>query len=133
MSKLQQKTKDDMKAAFLQYPTKTNNQLSKMLKINHVTIGKYRKEYALQIDTEFVAIVAGKFITEFGQAIDHWKLQMERLEELMKKSETSMEKLAIERHITKLRENILLLASQGEVREVIKVMRTGQLPPMVTS
>ncbi len=135
MSKLQQKTKDDMKTAFLQYPTKTNNQLSKMLKISHVTIGKYRKEYSLQIDSEFIAITAGKFIQEFGHAIDHWKLQIDELE-VLKKSESSlsaMEILAINKEQASLRGRILFLGGQGEVREVIKVMRSGQLPPMVVS
>jgi len=151
MSKLQQKTKDDMKTAFLQYRTKTNNQLSKMLKISHVTIGKYRKEYSLQIDTEFIAIVAGKFILEFGQAVDHWKLLIDELEVLkqgkktvFKKKEDGtfypeevdldpLDKLALIKEQSNLRARILFLASQGEVREVIKVMRTGQLPAMVVT
>jgi hypothetical protein len=39
-----------------------------------------------------------------------------------------MEKLSLIREQANLRSRILFLASQGEVREVIKVMRTGQLP-----
>ena len=42
-----------------------------------------------------------------------------------------MEKLALIKEQAELRAKILFLASQGEVREVIKIMRTGQLPTLV--
>jgi len=41
-----------------------------------------------------------------------------------------MDKLALIKEQATLRSRILFLASQGEVREVIKVMRSGQLPTM---
>jgi hypothetical protein len=110
-------------------------------------ISKYRKEYNISIDKEFLAMVAGKFISEFGKAVDHWMLLIEELETikngkktvLKQNSENSgyftdeveldpMEKLALIKEQSNLRARILFLASQGEVREVIKVMRSGQLP-----
>ena len=94
-----------------------------------------------------MALVAGKFISEFGNAVDHWKLLIDELESLKtgnkkvikQNTDTGgyfqaevplepMEKLQIIKEQSNLRARILFLASQGEVREVIKVMRTGQLP-----
>lgn len=152
MRKLLKDQEKVMRESFLKYPTKSDTQLAKITKISRPTITKYRKEYSLQIDTEFVAIVAGKFILEFGQAVDHWKVLIDELEELKNGKKTifhknietggtyteevdlePLDKLALIKEQSNLRARILFLASQGEVREVIKVMRTGQLPPMVTS
>lgn len=145
LSKKQQIAKD----AFLKYPTKSDNEIAKITGISQPMISKYRKEYNITIDKEFVAIVAGKFISEFGQAVDHWKLLIDELEALKsgkkqvikQNSETGgyfqaevplepMEKLQLIKEQATLRSRILFLASQGEVREVIKVMRTGQLPSL---
>lgn len=133
--------------AFLKYPTKSDNDIAKITGISQPMISTYRKEYNISIDKEFIAIVAGKFIMEFGQAVDHWKILIEELEALKggkktvikQNSETGgffqaqvdlepLEKLQLIKEQAVLRSRILFLASQGEVREVIKVMRTGQLP-----
>lgn len=151
MRKLSIEKEKAMREAFLKYPTKSDQEIHRLTKISQPTISKYRKEYSLQIDTEFVAIVAGKFILEFGQAVDHWKLLIDELEVLkqgkktvFKKKEDGtfypeevdldpLDKLALIKEQSNLRARILFLASQGEVREVIKVMRTGQLPAMVVT
>lgn len=133
--------------AFLKFPTKSDNDIAKITGISQPMISTYRKEYNISIDKEFIAIVAGKFIMEFGQAVDHWKILIEELEILKggkktvikQNSETGgffqaqvdlepLEKLQLIKEQAVLRSRILFLASQGEVREVIKVMRTGQLP-----
>lgn len=133
--------------AFLKFPTKSDNDIAKITGISQPMISTYRKEYNISIDKEFIAIVAGKFIMEFGQAVDHWKILIEELEILKggkktvikQNSETGgffqaqvdlepLEKLQLIKEQATLRSRILFLASQGEVREVIKVMRTGQLP-----
>ncbi len=135
------------KDAFLKYPTKSDNQIAKLTGISQPMISKYRKMYNISIDKEFIAIVAGKFISEFGHAVDHWKMLIQELEDIKNtkriivsqnddtgQDETqefelsAMEKLSLIREQANLRSRILFLASQGEVREVIKVMRTGQLP-----
>lgn len=128
MVKLSTKTLEALKKLFLLHPTKSDRDISKVSGISQATVSKYRKIYDEQIDQEFIAITAGKFISEFSKAIDYWKLQIARCEELYQKCKTPMEKLAVIRHQTKLRENIIFLGSQGEVREVIKVMRSGKLP-----
>lgn len=145
MKKLSEKHKR-CKEAFLKYPTKSDTEIGKIIGVSQPIVSKYRKEYSLQIDTEFVAIIAGKFIMEFGQAVDHWKLLIDEIEENKHKKKTivrqnpeggyftsevelePMEILAMEKEQANLRARILFLASQGEVREVIKIMRTGQLP-----
>lgn len=137
------------KEAFLKYPTKSDNDIAKITGISQPMISTYRKEYNIIVDKEFVALVAGKFIMEFGHAVDHWKLLIDELEALKlgkkvvikQNSETGgffqaevnlepLEKLQLIKEQATLRSRILFLASQGEVREVIKVMRTGQLPSL---
>lgn len=133
--------------AFLKHPTKSDNDIAKITGISQPMISKYRKMYTILIDQEFIAITAGKFIQEFAQAADHWKILIDELEALKQgkktiikqnpetggyfKSEVDLEpldKLALIKEQSNLRARILFLASQGEVREVLKVMRTGQLP-----
>ena len=146
MSKLSSQKHKEMNHAFLRYPTKSDLQISKIISISQPTVSKYRKEYLISIDTEFIAITAGKFISEFGQAMDHWKILIDEIEDLKKQSKTIMlkdengnnyeedidlsplEKLPLIHEQAQLREKILFLASQGEVREVIKLMRVGKLP-----
>ena len=129
------------------FPTKTNRDIAKETNCNEITVGKYRKVIDLKYDSEFVKIVAGKFIKAYGRAEEYWIKQIDRLEELKisthiiyiknektggsfeKKVELSpMEKLAIEKHQSELHEKILFLASQGEVRQVIRIMRMGKIP-----
>jgi len=129
------------------FPTMTNRHIAKDANCNETTVAKYRKQMDLKYDSEFVRIVAGKFIKAYGRAEEYWLHQITKLEELknsthtiyIKNEETGgtfekevplspMEKLAIDKHQTELQKNILFLASQGEVREVIKIMRMGKIP-----
>ena len=135
---IQRKLKD----LFLLHPTKSNKAIGIMAGISRRTIGKYRKIYDEQIDQEFVSMTAGKFINEFGKAIDYWKLQIDELEKLKNIKQSiilkngnitqirlsAMEILAICKQQAELRKYIIFLGSQGEVREVLKIMRSGKLP-----
>lgn len=141
MPSLSIKTKNMLRDLFLLHPTKSNPVLSKMTGISEPTIGKYRKLYDEQVDHEFITMTAGKFISEFGKAIDYWKLQIDELEKLKNKKQivilkdgkssevylSAMEILAICKQQAELRKYIVFLGSQGEVREVIKIMRSGRL------
>ncbi len=117
------------------FPTKTDRQIALETGCHRVTVGKYRKDLDLKYDSEFVKIVAGKFIKAYGRAEEYWLKQIDRLEEL-KTSTTGeedvslspMEILAIEKHQSELHEKVLFLASQGEVRQVIRIMRMGKIP-----
>ena len=129
------------------YPGYNDSQIGKQLKITRQTVAKYRKQIDLKYDSEFVKIVAGKFIKAYGRAEEYWLHQIDRLEVLKnsthtiyiknEKTEGSFEKeisllpmeiLAIEKHQSELHEKILFLASQGEVRQVIRIMRMGKIP-----
>ena len=135
------------KEAFLKYPTKSDREIAKITGISHTMISKYRNEYNIIIDKEFIALVAGRFISEFGYAVDHWKILIYELEVLKTRKKSivkqntesggyfqaeidldPMEKLQLIKEQAALRSRILFLASQGEVREVIKVLKTGKLP-----
>ncbi len=145
MKKLTQKPK--ILDLINKFPTKTDKQIAIETGCNRTTVAKYRKEMDLKYDSEFVKIVAGKFIKAYGTAADYWLKQIDRLEELknstqiiyIKKKDTEdsieqeiplspMEKLAIEKHQSELHTKILYLASQGEVRDVIRIMRNGKIP-----
>lgn len=147
MRKLLAEKEKAMKQAFLAYPLKSDNDIAKITGISQPTVSKYRKKYHLEIDSEFIAMVAGKFIVEFSQAKEHWKELIEEIEAIKKKKKTvvkqnqetggyfsaqveldPLETLQLIKEQANLRAKILFLASQGEVREVIKVMRTGKLP-----
>lgn len=129
------------------FPTMTNRAIAKETKCNEYTVAKYRKEMDLKYDSEFVKIVAGKFIKAYGRAEEYWLKQINRLEELKNSSHTiyiknektggsfekeiplsPMEKLSIEKHQSELQKMVLVLAGQGEVREVIRIMRSGKIP-----
>ena len=142
------KQKDKVLDLINRFPTKTNRDIAKETNCNEITVGKYRKKIDLKYDTEFVKIVAGKFIKAFGRAEEYWLNQIGRLEELKLKKRTititdpktklvvdtiqvdlePLEILAIEKHQTELQEKILYLASAGRVRTVINMMRVGKIP-----
>jgi DNA mismatch repair ATPase MutL len=145
MTALSKKKKQEIREAILKYPASTNTELAEKCRVSKPTITNVKKEFALTVDTEFLKMVAGRFIFEFETAKQHWMHQITELETMKNGTKTvfvkdpekkgrklpkefglsPMEKLAIDKHITKLRENILFLASQGEVVEVIKIMRSG--------
>ncbi len=110
------------------FPIKTNRAIAKETNCHETTVAKYRKETDLKYDSEFVSIVAGKFIKDFETARHYWLTQITRLEELKKDLDLPMEILAIEKHQTTLQEKILFLASAGEVRQIINMMRVGKIP-----
>lgn len=146
MSKLTKKKLQEIDDILLQFPTLTNTAIAKKLNLSEPTISNYRKARDIKIDQEFIAITAGKFIKTFQTAHDYWNKQITRLEDLKTHTKTifkvgkggkkypetvalePMDILAIEKEQANLMERILFLASQGEVREVIKVMRVGKLP-----
>lgn len=126
MKKLQ--LKDTVEDLINRFPTKTNRAIAKETNCNEHTVGKYRKEIDLKYDSDFVSIIAGKFIHDFSYAKHYWLQQIDRLEELKKKDLQPMEILAIEKHQSELHEKVLFLASQGEVVEVMRIMRMGKIP-----
>lgn len=150
MRKLQ--NKDKVLDLINRFPSKTNRDIANETQCHEKTVAKYRKEIDLKYDSEFVRIVAGKFIKAYGRAAEYWLNQIDRLEELkvsthiiyLKNEETGgsfekevelspMDKLAIEKHQSELQAKILYLASQGEVREVINIMRMGKIPMLETN
>jgi len=128
------------------FPTKTDKQIALETGCERHTVSKYRKETDLRYDSEFVAIVAGKFIKYYGDASNYWNSQITELEELKKskkiifKTDSDGHKyqeeeyldpidiLAICKQQAELKKMILILAGQGEVREVIRIMRSGKIP-----
>ena len=147
MRKLSKEKENLMNDAFVKYPLASDNDIAKMTGVSQPTVSKHRKDYTLAIDTAFIAMVAGKFIQEFGKAAQHWSAMIQELEELKEEKKTivkqntetkgyytesvpldPMEKVQIIKEQANLRARILFLAGQGEVREVIKVMRNGNIP-----
>lgn len=146
MPELSREKQKTIKDAILQYPTKSDRSIAKMVGISQPTVSKFRNENMVKIDSDFIDAVAGKFIQEFAAASDHWKKLIEELEVLkgekktiFKKNATGQsypeeidlepnDKLNIIKEQADLRAKILFLAGQGEVREVIRILRKRELP-----
>lgn len=146
MRKLALEKEKLLKETITQFPVYTDVKIAKQLKVNKVTVAKYRKEIDLHHDVEFISIVAGKFIAAYGKASDYWYAQITELQELKKSQKTIFRKnkdgsmrpelvdqepsdiLAICKQQAELQKMVLFLAAQGEVKEVIKLMRNGKLP-----
>lgn len=146
--KLALKTILNLKDLFLHYPLKSDNDIARMANLSQPTVSKYRKIYDEQIDQAFISYTAGLFIRAFSSAEQYWQAQIGELEELKKRQKTIFKKnpdgssrpeevdlepmdiLAICKQQAELQAKILFLASQGRVREVIKVMRSGKLPAL---
>lgn len=149
MGKLTRKREKELRDKINRFPTYSDHKIGEELGFYHTTVAKFRKEMALRRDSEFIAITAGKFIAVFQKAADYWLNQVTELEELKGKTKTifktnnegvkfpeevnlePMDILAICKHQADLHKNILFLAGQGEVREVIRMMRTGKIPMLI--
>jgi len=130
----------------LQYPTKSDNALSKELNLDNKTVTKYRKKLYVGLDHHLARNISGKFLTHFQMASDYFMKQIEKLEELKKEQKTIFKKgaegqsyaesislepmdiLQIEKQQTVLWEKIIFLCRQSEAVEVIKMMQNGELP-----
>jgi len=146
MRKLATETEKELKDILNKFPSYQDTQIANKLNISRMTVAKYRNQIAGKYDSEFVKIVAGKFIAAYGQASNYWNLQITELEELKNSKKTiyktgnegqkypeevdlePMDILAICKQQAELQKMILVLAGQGEVREVIRIMRSGKIP-----
>ncbi len=131
MKKLSYSTKKNLHTFMLNHPYKSDQQIG--------------KEMNLFYDMECVKMTAGMAIQKIQQAMDYWTHQIGKLEDLKntKKiiiktnedgdkypSEIDLspgEILAIEQEQAKLHARIVYLGAQGQVREVLKLMRNGDI------
>lgn len=150
----------------LTYPAKSDYQIAREMNLSRSLVYRCRLKIIKTIDYELARNVAGKFLIEFQQASDYFKMQIERLEDLklakyeeiqfkrvkddeeydmdndkyvLERSGKLYEKvtvivdathkdiLDIEKHQTKLWENILFLARQGEGIEILKAIQDGRI------
>ena len=136
------KVQESVKDQLLRFPSKTDMEIAKETGCNRLTVGKYRKEIDSKYDSEFVKIVAGKWIKYYGLAADLLFKYISQLEsykeeekqvltpegELIPIPLTPTEKGQLVKIqgdiVTKLCED----AGNGEVREVIRMMRNGKVP-----
>lgn len=145
MKKLSYSTKKNLHTFMLNHPYKSDQQIGKEMSLAQSTVSRYRKEMNLFYDMEFVKMTAGMAIQKIQQAMDYWTHQIGKLEDLKntKKiiiktnedgdkypSEIDLspgEILAIEQEQAKLHARIVYLGAQGQVREVLKLMRNGDI------
>lgn len=147
MPKLTTQKEKLLKDTLNKFPTFTDERIAKQLKLTRQTVLKYRHQIATRHDSEFIAIVAGKFIGAYQTASDYWLSQITELEELKKSQKTifkmskngktkyadqvdlePMDILSICKQQAELQKMVLFLAAQGEVKEVIRIMRSGKIP-----
>lgn len=141
MPKLTPKTESNVKDQLLRFPSKTDIEIAKETGCNRTTISKYRKEIDSHYDSEFVKIVAGKWIKYYGLAADLLFKYISQLESYKEEEKsiltTSGELIAIpltpneKGQLVKIQGDIVTKlcedAGNGEVREVIRMMRSGKV------
>jgi len=131
-----------VKDKLLRFPSKTNVQIAKETGCDRNTVSKYRKEIDTKYDSEFVKIVAGKWIKYYGLAADllfKYITQLEKYKEEEKQVLTAQGDLipipltpTEKGQLVKIQGDIVTKlcedAGNGEVREVIRMMRSGKIP-----
>ena len=124
------------------FPSYTDVKIANNLKVNKVTVAKYRKEIDVKYDAEFIQITAGKWIKYYGLAAELLLKYITQLEEyktngtrtIILNNETMEIPLSgIEKgQLIKTQADILTKlcedAGNGELREVIRMMRSGKVP-----
>jgi len=143
MAKFNTKNKIQLKDLIQRFPLRTDTAISKEVGCSIKTVGVYRKEIDEHYDTEFVQIVAGKWIKYYGLAAELFFKYIGQLEGYKDEQKIIGEKengdpikvplSPVEKgQLTRIQADILtkLLedAGNGEVREVIRMMRNGKVP-----
>ena len=131
----------NLKEEITLFPLKSATAIAKSVHCTIPTVSKYRKLMDVNYDKEFVQIVAGKWIKYFGAAAKAYLLYITQLEEsksekkkiITKDGPVSIPLNAVEKaQITRLQADIWTKltedAGNGEVREVIRMMRSGKIP-----
>ena len=80
-------------------------------------------------DYQLAAKVAGKFIQDFANTIEFWKLQITQLEELKKTTQDTQTIIKIMREQSDRYEKILVLARQSELIEALRKLSHGDVRP----
>jgi len=141
MRKLPVKVEESVKDQLLRFPSKTDIQIAKETGCERKTVGKYRKEIDSHYDSEFVKIVAGKWIKYYGLAADLLFKYISQLESYKEEEKsiltTNGDLIAIpltpteKGQLVKIQGDIVTKlcedAGNGEVREVIRMMRSGKV------
>jgi len=139
---LSPKKKTELRDIITRYPLYTDEKICNKLKLSRPTVAKYRKEINLKYDSEFVSIVAGKWIKYYSLAAELFLKYVTQIEEykengrkmiIVDKEITTIPLSGMEKgQLTKIQSDILTKlcddVGNGEVREVIKMMRVGKIP-----
>jgi len=126
----------------IHFPTKTDKQIAIETGCDRHTVAKYRKETDLKYDSEFVKIVAGKWIKYYGMAAELLFKYISQIEEyketgkkiiITKEGDKEIPLSGMEKgQLTKIQGDLVTKlcedAGNGEVREVIRMLRNGKIP-----
>ncbi len=145
-NKLKEEKKLEVYRTIVEHPALSDYEVADKLKgVSRSTVNLCRKQFIEKLDYELARNVAGKFLADFQQASDYFKIQIDRLENLKKEKkilheydeqgnkiagETDLEPLdilAIEKQQTELWKNIIFLARQSEAVEVMKLIQNGRI------
>ena len=146
-NKLKEEKKLEVYRTIVEHPALSDYEVADKLKgVSRSTVNLCRKQFIEKLDYELARNVAGKFLADFQQASDYFKIQIDRLEDLKKKkkfmarnnNETKeietfeveldpIDILSIEKQQTELWKNIIFLARQSEAVEVMKLIQNGRI------
>lgn len=142
MKKLTKK-QETIRELLLQYPTATNAQIAEKANCTEMYVSTLKKQYIDGIDRAFVEATVATFIAEIGQAKDHWKKLISEIEELKSTKKTIFkkgadgqtypekidlephDKLALIQEQARLRERIVYIGGQTEIRHIIQAIRNA--------
>ena len=144
---LKEEKKNQIYKTIVEHPALSDYEVARKIKgVSRSTVQRSRLKFIEKLDYELAKNVAGKFLADFQQASDYFKLQIERLENLKKEKKTiqrnnmttgkvetkkidlePMDVLAIEKQQTELWKNIIFLARQSEAVEVMKLIQNGRI------
>ncbi len=144
MPKLTSDKEKLLRDTLIRFPAYTDKKIATQLSLNRTTVAKYRKNMDLKYDSDFISITAGKWIKYYNLASDLFLKYITQIEEykesgtktiVVDKGTVKIPLSGMEKgQLTKIQGDILTKlcedAGNGEVREVIRMMRVGKIPTL---
>lgn len=129
---------------WLEHPTWSHRQIANKTGLSRWQVQRTIQKFLTSVDHKLGQAIASKFLVEFQKASDFWKLQMTELQDMKehgkktiykvnKEGKTYAEEVRLDssdiirimnEQSTRV-EKILLLASQGELVQAIKMLANG--------
>ena len=112
--------KNKIYQVMLSKPSLTQREIAEEVGVHESTVSRVIRSLTKGNDYQIATRAASKFLQEFVNAAEFWKLQITELEKLKEITEDSNLKLKIMREQSDRYEKILVLARQWEVIQIVR-------------